>query len=123
MGTAQAVRELLRELLSGSKRPQLWEEHVVRLQDAWETVEAVPEADATVRTDLRLSRTIPSTEYACPVPTDFAVYTTLTDTAVDAQMLQDTARFKMDLVAGLERTLHGQVKPSKSPCHMQIPLN
>ena len=28
-------------------------------------------------------------------------------------MLQDTLRFKMDLVTGLERTLHGQVKPSK----------
>jgi len=31
---------------------------------------------------------------------------------VDAQMLQDTQRFKMDLIAGLERTLHGTIKPS-----------
>ncbi len=31
---------------------------------------------------------------------------------VDAQMIQDTERFKMDLVGGLERTLHGKVKPS-----------
>ncbi|MCJ1243037.1 hypothetical protein MMC30_000233 [Trapelia coarctata] len=31
---------------------------------------------------------------------------------VDVQMLLDTSRFKMDLIAGLERTLHGQVKPS-----------
>lgn len=31
---------------------------------------------------------------------------------VDAQMIQDTNRFSMDLAAGLERTLHGKVKPS-----------
>lgn len=34
---------------------------------------------------------------------------------VDAQMIQDTERFKMDLVGGLERTLHGKVKPSMHP--------
>lgn len=33
---------------------------------------------------------------------------------VDAQMIQDTEKFKMDLVGGLERTLHGRVKPSMS---------
>jgi U3 small nucleolar RNA-associated protein 23 len=27
-------------------------------------------------------------------------------------MIKDADRFKMDLVGGLERTLHGQVKPS-----------
>lgn len=32
--------------------------------------------------------------------------------AVDAQMIEDTERFKMDLVGGLERTLSGKVKPS-----------
>lgn len=31
---------------------------------------------------------------------------------VDADMVRDADRFKMDLVGGLERTLHGQVKPS-----------
>ncbi|TVY20564.1 rRNA-processing protein utp23 [Lachnellula arida] len=31
---------------------------------------------------------------------------------VDADVLRDADRFKMDLVGGLERTLHGQVKPS-----------
>jgi U3 small nucleolar RNA-associated protein 23 len=31
---------------------------------------------------------------------------------VDARMLQDAERFKIDLVKGLERTLHGKVKPS-----------
>ncbi|MCJ1267381.1 hypothetical protein MMC22_007266 [Lobaria immixta] len=31
--------------------------------------------------------------------------------AVDAQMIQDADRFKMDLVRGLERTLQGKVKP------------
>ncbi len=31
---------------------------------------------------------------------------------VDADMIRDADRFKMDLVGGLERTLHGQVKPS-----------
>jgi hypothetical protein len=33
---------------------------------------------------------------------------------VDAQMLQDADRFKMDIVKGLERTLSGKVKPSTS---------
>ena len=27
-------------------------------------------------------------------------------------MLQDTARFKMDVEGGLRRTLHGEIKPS-----------
>jgi len=31
---------------------------------------------------------------------------------VDAQMVQDTDRFTMDLTGGLERVLHGKVKPS-----------
>jgi len=31
---------------------------------------------------------------------------------VDAQFVQDAARFKMDLVGGLERTLQGKVKTS-----------
>lgn len=42
---------------------------------------------------------------------------------VDARMIQDTERFKMDLVGGLERTLHGKVKPSMHPslsCDWQI---
>lgn len=32
---------------------------------------------------------------------------------VDAGMVEDACRFKMDLAAGLERTVHGKVKPSK----------
>lgn len=36
-------------------------------------------------------------------------------TTVDGQMIQDTQRFKMDLVGGLERTLSGKVKPSGPP--------
>jgi hypothetical protein len=32
---------------------------------------------------------------------------------LDAQIIEDAARFKMDLIGGLERTLHGQVKPSQ----------
>jgi U3 small nucleolar RNA-associated protein 23 len=35
--------------------------------------------------------------------------------AVDAEIIRTADRFKMDLVAGLERTLQGQVKPSKFP--------
>jgi len=31
---------------------------------------------------------------------------------LDAQMIRDADKFKMDLVGGLERTLHGEVKPS-----------
>lgn len=31
---------------------------------------------------------------------------------IDAQIIQDTEKFKMDLVGGLERTLSGKVKPS-----------
>jgi rRNA-processing protein FCF1 len=33
---------------------------------------------------------------------------------VDADMIKDTFRFKMNLPLYLERTLHGQVKPSMS---------
>lgn len=33
---------------------------------------------------------------------------------IDADMIKDTFRFKMNLPLYLERTLHGQVKPSKS---------
>ena len=32
---------------------------------------------------------------------------------VDAQMVQDAERFAMDLFGGLERVLHGKIKPSK----------
>jgi U3 small nucleolar RNA-associated protein 23 len=49
---------------------------------------------------------------------------------IDAEMIKDTFRFKMNLPLFLERTLHGQVKPSMShtlhpashtldPCRMQ----
>ena len=31
---------------------------------------------------------------------------------VDSQIIQDAARYKMDLIGGLERTLQGKVKPS-----------
>ncbi|TQS33968.1 hypothetical protein Golomagni_05669 [Golovinomyces magnicellulatus] len=33
---------------------------------------------------------------------------------VDAEMVHDASRFKMDLAASLQRTVHGQAKPSKS---------
>lgn len=33
---------------------------------------------------------------------------------VDAEMIQETARFSMDLAPALERTFHGKVKPSTS---------
>lgn len=36
----------------------------------------------------------------------------LTVHLVDAQMIQDSQRFSMDLVASLERTLSAKVKPS-----------
>lgn len=31
---------------------------------------------------------------------------------LDADIIRDADRFKMDLLHGLERTLHGEVKPS-----------
>ena len=36
-------------------------------------------------------------------------------------MIQDAEGFKMDLVGGLERVLHGKVKPSTRarPCHIK----
>jgi hypothetical protein len=41
---------------------------------------------------------------------------------IDADMIKDTFKFKMNLPLFLERTLHGQVKPSMShilvPCRM-----
>ncbi|KAF2421031.1 hypothetical protein EJ08DRAFT_690315 [Tothia fuscella] len=38
---------------------------------------------------------------------------------LDAEILQDAARFKMDLIGGLERTLHGQVKPMITQCSIR----
>ncbi|KAL8774830.1 MAG: hypothetical protein Q9209_000769 [Squamulea sp. 1 TL-2023] len=38
---------------------------------------------------------------------------------IDAQMIQDTARFKMDLVGGLERVLHGKIKPMITQCSIR----
>lgn len=38
---------------------------------------------------------------------------------IDAQMIQDTARFKMDLLNGLERVLHGKIKPMITQCSIR----
>jgi len=38
---------------------------------------------------------------------------------VDADIIRDADRFKMDLIAGLERTLHGQVKPMITQCSIR----
>ncbi|KAL8795950.1 MAG: hypothetical protein Q9182_007456 [Xanthomendoza sp. 2 TL-2023] len=38
---------------------------------------------------------------------------------VDAQMIQDTARFKMDLLGGLERVLQGKIKPMITQCSIR----
>lgn len=38
---------------------------------------------------------------------------------LDADILKDADRFKMDLVGGLERTLHGKVKPMVTQCSMR----
>ncbi|RAL63053.1 hypothetical protein DID88_004138 [Monilinia fructigena] len=38
---------------------------------------------------------------------------------LDAEIIRDADRFKMDLVGGLERTLHGQVKPMITQCSMR----
>lgn len=39
--------------------------------------------------------------------------------SVDAQIIKDASSFKMDLVAGLKRTLQGQVKPLITQCSMR----
>jgi U3 small nucleolar RNA-associated protein 23 len=49
---------------------------------------------------------------ALAVDSSFAIIQLKAKFIVDAQMIQDSDRFKMDLVGGLERTLHGKVKPS-----------
>ncbi|RDL36704.1 putative rRNA-processing protein UTP23 [Venustampulla echinocandica] len=38
---------------------------------------------------------------------------------VDSEIIKDADKFKMDLVGGLERTLHGQVKPMITQCSMR----
>ncbi|OCK79346.1 hypothetical protein K432DRAFT_383145 [Lepidopterella palustris CBS 459.81] len=38
---------------------------------------------------------------------------------LDAQVIQDAARFKMDLIGGLERTLQGTIKPMVTQCCMR----
>lgn len=40
---------------------------------------------------------------------------------LDAAILEDAANFKMDLVNGLAKTLHGQVKPSKIQSKIYTP--
>jgi hypothetical protein len=46
---------------------------------------------------------------------------------IDADMIKDTYRFKMNLPLFLERTLHGQVKPSTfllcTLFHSLLPIN
>ena len=37
----------------------------------------------------------------------------------DADIVRDAARFKMDLIHGLERTLHGKIKPMITQCSMR----
>lgn len=39
----------------------------------------------------------------------------LQSTLVDAEMVKDSCRFKMDLEPALQRTVHGQVKPCRQP--------
>ncbi|KAF2099525.1 hypothetical protein NA57DRAFT_55488 [Rhizodiscina lignyota] len=38
---------------------------------------------------------------------------------LDAEIIQDAAHFKMDLIAGLKRTLQGEVKPMITQCSMR----
>ncbi|KAF4635456.1 hypothetical protein G7Y89_g2633 [Cudoniella acicularis] len=38
---------------------------------------------------------------------------------LDSDIIKDADKFKMDLIAGLERTLHGQVKPMITQCSMR----
>ncbi|POS87300.1 hypothetical protein EPUL_002541 [Erysiphe pulchra] len=38
---------------------------------------------------------------------------------LDADIIKDASRYKMDLIAGLERTLHGKVKPMITQCSMR----
>ncbi|KUJ22595.1 uncharacterized protein LY89DRAFT_607309 [Mollisia scopiformis] len=38
---------------------------------------------------------------------------------LDSGIIRDADRFKMDLVGGLERTLHGQIKPMVTQCSMR----
>lgn len=41
---------------------------------------------------------------------------------LDAELVVDGTRFKMDLVPALERTLHGQVKPSMPHFNDQVQI-
>lgn len=43
----------------------------------------------------------------------------LTSRAVDAAVLEDAAKFKMEFIKMLEKTLHGQVKPMITQCSMR----
>ena len=45
------------------------------------------------------------------------------ETLVDADIIRDADRFKMDLVGGLERTLQAQVKPSTYPSPLLLKHN
>lgn len=74
--------------------------------------EAVQEADAPVRLAVQFPRTISGFTWVTFSPASHCCCTN--GSIVDAEIIQDAWRFKMDLVAGLKRTLQGDVKPSLS---------
>lgn len=41
---------------------------------------------------------------------------------LDADIIRDAFRFKMNFITGLEKALHGQVKPSKISCGLSRKL-
>ena len=50
-----------------------------------------------------------------PAPLEKLLLILAASPIVDAQMMQDAHRFKMDLVKSLTQTFHGQIKPSALP--------
>lgn len=77
-----------------------------------EAIESVPEADVAVQHDIWLPRALPSFRFV-PFLLQGIEERALTDTrTVDAEIIKDATKCKIDLAGGLQRTLHGAVKPS-----------
>lgn len=80
-------------------------------------IESVPEADVAVQHDVWLPRAVPSPGFVPIRRYELRRRRRrrrrrADGDTVDAEIVKDATRCKMDLAGGLQRTLHGAVKPS-----------
>lgn len=76
------------------------------------TIKSVPKADVAVQHDIWLPRTLPGLGFVYPPVRESRLLVDWEIHTVDAEIIKDATKCKMDLAGGLQRTLHGDVKPS-----------